>query len=72
MNVRFLTLAQQEVDEAFIWFDERTGSKGLEFLDEFDRVVRRRQLSELKQRFNSSTVPSSISCYVKLDPVITS
>ena len=24
MNVRFLTLAQQEVNEAFIWFDERT------------------------------------------------
>lgn len=29
MNVRFLTLAQQEVDEAFIWFDERTDSKGV-------------------------------------------
>ena len=40
MNVRFLTLAQQEVDEAFIWFDERTDGKGLDFLDELDRVVR--------------------------------
>jgi len=34
VNVRFLTLAQQEVDEAFIWFDERTDGKGLDFLDE--------------------------------------
>ncbi len=40
MNVRFLTLAQKEVDEAFIWFDERTDGKGLDFLDELDRVVR--------------------------------
>ena len=40
MNVRFLTLAQQEVDEAFVWFDERTEGKGIEFLDELDRVVR--------------------------------
>jgi hypothetical protein len=40
VNVRFLTLAQQEVDEAFIWFDERTDGKGLDFLDELDRVVR--------------------------------
>ncbi len=40
MNVRFLTLAQQEVDEAFIWLDERTDAKGVDFLDELDRVVR--------------------------------
>ena len=40
MNVRFLTLAQQEVDEAVVWFDERVEGKGMEFLDELDRVVR--------------------------------
>ena len=40
MNVRFLTLAQQEVDEAVVWFDERVEGKGLVFLDELDRVVR--------------------------------
>ena len=39
MNVRFLTLAQQEIDEAVVWFDEADG-KGIEFLDELDRVVR--------------------------------
>ena len=31
MNVRFLTLAQQEVDEAFQWFEEKAEGKGLEF-----------------------------------------
>jgi plasmid stabilization system protein ParE len=40
VNVRFLTLAQQEIDEAFVWFNERTEGKGIEFLDELDRVVR--------------------------------
>lgn len=40
MNVRFLTLAQQEVDEAVVWFEERAEGKGLDFLDELDRVVR--------------------------------
>ena len=40
MNVRFLTLAQQEVDEAVAWFDQRVEGKGVDFLDELDRVVR--------------------------------
>jgi plasmid stabilization system protein ParE len=40
VNVRFLTLAQQEVDEAVAWFDEQVDGKGIEFLDELDRVVR--------------------------------
>lgn len=40
MNIRFLTIAQQEVDDAVRWFEERTEGKGLEFLDELDRVVR--------------------------------
>ena len=40
MNVRFLTLAQQEVDDAVVWFDERQQGKSLEFLDALDRAVR--------------------------------
>lgn len=40
MNVRFLTLAQQEVDEAVVWFNEQGDGKGMDFLDELDRVVR--------------------------------
>ena len=40
MNVRFLTIAQQEVDDAFVWFEERAEGKGVNFLDELDRVVR--------------------------------
>ena len=38
MNVKFLTLAQQEIDEAVVWFDERVEGKGIEFLDELDRA----------------------------------
>ena len=40
MNIRFLTLAQQEVDEAVVWFEDRAEGKGVDFLDELDRVVR--------------------------------
>jgi len=40
VNVQFLTLAQQEVDEAVSWFEERVEGKGIDFLDELDRVVR--------------------------------
>ena len=40
MNVQFLTLAQQEVDEAVAWFEDRAEGKGIDFLDELDRVVR--------------------------------
>ena len=40
MKVRFLTLAQQEVDEAVAWFEERAEGKGVDFLDELDRIVR--------------------------------
>ena len=39
MNIRFLTLAQKEVDEAVLWFDENANGKGKEFLDELDRAV---------------------------------
>jgi len=40
MNIRFLSLADQEVDEAVAWYDEQTESGGRDFLDELDRVVR--------------------------------
>ena len=40
MNIRFLTLAQQEVDEAFAWFNEKDEGKGVDFLDDLDRAVR--------------------------------
>lgn|GEM_PF-2461908 len=40
MNIKFLTLAQQEVDDAVVWFEGREAGKGIDFLDELDRVVR--------------------------------
>ena len=41
MNVRFLSLTEQEIDEAVAWFDEQVEGKGTEFLDELARVIRR-------------------------------
>jgi hypothetical protein len=41
VNVRFLSLTEQEIDEAVAWFDEQIEGKGTEFLDELDRVIRR-------------------------------
>ena len=40
MKVRFLKLADREVDDAVIWYDEQTPGLGIEFLDELDRAVR--------------------------------
>jgi plasmid stabilization system protein ParE len=40
VNVRFLTLAQQEVDDAVLWFEGRQPGTGVEFLDDLDRAVR--------------------------------
>jgi hypothetical protein len=39
MNIRFLTLAQKEVDESVRWYNEQA-SLGGDFLDELDRAVR--------------------------------
>ena len=40
MNVRFLTLARHEVDDAVFWYNNQAEDKGREFLDELDRAVR--------------------------------
>ena len=40
MNIRFLTLADQEVDEAVQWYEEQAEGLSRAFLDELDRVVR--------------------------------
>ena len=41
MKVSFLTLAQQELDDAVVWYNEQAAGLGHEFLDELDRAVRR-------------------------------
>jgi hypothetical protein len=40
MNIRFLSLADQEVDDAVQWHEEPAEGLSLPFLDEVDRVVR--------------------------------
>ena len=41
VRVRFLDVAQKELDDAVAWYNDQAAWLGREFLDEFDRVVRR-------------------------------
>ena len=40
MNIRFLSLADQEVDDAVRWYDEKEEGLSRDFLDDLDRTVR--------------------------------
>jgi len=40
MKIRFLTLAETELDEVVSWYKEQSEDESLKFLDELDRVVR--------------------------------
>ena len=40
MEIRFLSLADREVDDAVQWYEAKEDDLSREFLDEFDRVVR--------------------------------
>ena len=40
MNIRFLTIAEHEVDDAYHWFEGRTEGEGLRFLDDLDHGLR--------------------------------
>ena len=40
MNIRFLSLADQEVDDAVAWHEEKAEGLSRAFLDELDRIVR--------------------------------
>jgi plasmid stabilization system protein ParE len=41
VKVRFLTVAQRELDDAVVWYNEQAAGLGQDFLDELDRAVRR-------------------------------
>lgn len=41
MKVRFLKPAQTEVDDAVAWYETQSYGLGTQFLDDFDRAVRR-------------------------------
>jgi plasmid stabilization system protein ParE len=41
VKIRFLAPAQRELDDAVAWYDQQAAGRGLEFLDELDRAVRR-------------------------------
>jgi len=39
VNIRFLTIAQKEVDDAYCWFEQRSKGSGMEYLSELHQVV---------------------------------
>ena len=39
MNIRFLTVAETEVDNAISWYQEQTEDQSLNFLNELDHAV---------------------------------
>ena len=41
MNIRFLSLAQRELDDAYAWYERQAFGLGFELLDEIDRTVHR-------------------------------
>ena len=41
MRVRFLELAQYELDDAFLWYEEQMPGLGRDLLDEVDRSIHR-------------------------------
>src|SRR5664280_264014 len=41
MKIHFLTIAQQELNDAVDWYNEQADGLGNEFLDELDRAIRR-------------------------------
>jgi toxin ParE2 len=40
MKIRFLTLAQREVDDAVIWYEQQGQGLSQDFLDQLDRAMR--------------------------------
>jgi plasmid stabilization system protein ParE len=41
MNIRFLTVAQKELDDAFEWYESQQAELSLRFLDEVDKAIKR-------------------------------
>ena len=41
MKIRFLSIAEQELDDAVAWYNSQAAGLRTEFLDELDRTVRR-------------------------------
>jgi plasmid stabilization system protein ParE len=41
MKVSFLKPAESELDDAFQWYENQARGLGTQFLDDFDRVIRR-------------------------------
>lgn len=65
MKVRFLALAQKELDDAVSWYNEQAKELGKEFLDELDRAIRRSAAFPLS---NSEIEPGLRRCLLARFP----
>ena len=41
MNIRFLTVAQKELDDTVAWYESQQTTLSLRFLDEVDKAIKR-------------------------------
>lgn len=41
MNIKVALLAEEELNDAYVWYESQLPKLGLRFLDEFDRTIRR-------------------------------
>jgi plasmid stabilization system protein ParE len=41
VKIRFLSIARQELDDAFAWYERQSAGLGSDFLDDLDRAVHR-------------------------------
>ena len=70
MNFRFLSPAEQELDDAYLWYEDQMPRLGREFLVEFDEAVHRittwPQAHTVFERCFASVSCSTISLWTDL------
>ena len=78
MNIRFLSLADREVDDAVRWYDEKEEGLSRDFLDELDRTVRlvktypllAKQIEPEIRRFLFARFPYSLIYGIDQDTIV--
>jgi len=78
MKIRFLSLANREVDDAVRWYEAREENLSREFLDELDRIVRLvrlypyagMQIEPETRRFLSTRFPYSLIYGIDAETIV--
>jgi hypothetical protein len=69
MKIRFLPIAEWELDDAFEWYEQQVPGLGYEFLDEMDRTIRRikiypKSFAEIKLGIRRALVKRFPFCFI--------